>query len=150
MPYCCAAVRCLSLSFLFSLLLLLCCVSVFACACWCALSSKRHGSRPRGRDSPHRRKHYCASIQDRAYCGVELHLTACCSWVRRWDDGSLGAVLLLRCCVLFVVAVVVDAVVLFLLVFIYVCLRVLVCSVIVDARRSVTLAGCCPPGSTLL
>ena len=27
--------------------------------------------------------------------------------VGRWDDGGLGAVLLLRCCVLFVVAVVV-------------------------------------------
>ena len=36
------------------------------------------------------------------------------SWVGRWDDG-LGAVLLLRCCELFVVAVVVVAVVLCLL-----------------------------------
>ena len=33
---------------------------------------------------------------------------------------------------------------------IYACLRVLVSSVIVEARRSVTRAGCRPPASTLL
>ena len=98
----------------------------------------------------HRSSPICASIEDRAYCGVKLHLAACRSWVGRWDDGRLGALLLLRCCVLFVVAVVVAAVVLFLLVSIYVCLRVLVCSVIVEARRSVTRAGCRPPAPTLL
>ena len=150
----CAVLLCCCVMFVvvvFVVAVAVCCVSVFACACWCALSSKRHGARPRGRDSSHRRQRCCASSQDRAYCGVELHLVACCNWVRRGDDGSLGAVLLHRCCVLFVVAVVVvDAVVLFLLMFIYVCLRVLVCSVIVDARRSITRAGCSPPASTLL
>ena len=106
----------------------------------------------RGRDASHRRRrqHCCASFEDRAYCGVKLHQAACRGWVGRWDDGGLGALLLLRCCVLFVVAVVVAAVVLFLLVSIYVCLRVLVCSVIVEARRSVTRAGCRPPAPTLL
>ena len=96
------------------------------------------------RDVSHRRQHCSASIEDRAYCGVKAHLEACYSWVGRWDDGGLGALLLLCCFVLFVVAVVV-AVVLFLLVSIYVCLRVLVCSVIVGTRRSVTRAGCRPP-----
>ena len=43
-------------------------------------------------------------------------LAACRSRVGRWDDGGLGALLLLCLCVLFVVAVVVVAVVLFLLV----------------------------------
>ena len=80
---------------------------------------------------------------------VKLHLAACRSWVGRWDDG-LGGLLLLRCCVLFVVVVVVAAVVLFLLVPIYACLRVLVYSVIVEARCSVTRAGCRPPAPTLL
>ena len=102
---------------------------VYACASWCALSSKMHGARSRVRDAFHRRQHCWARIEDRAYCGVKLHLAACCSLVGRWDDGGLGAVLLLRCCVVFVVAVVVVDVV-FPLVFIYVCLRVLVCSVI--------------------
>ena len=112
------------------------------------MPSKRHGARSRVRDASHRRQHCSASIEDRAYCGVKLHLAGCCSWVGHWDDGGLGAVLLLRCCVLFVVAVVVVVtVVLFLLVSIYVCLRVLVCSVIVEARRSVTRAGCRPPAS---
>ena len=101
------------------------------------------------RDASHRRQHCCASIEDRAYCGVKLHLAACCSWVGRWDDGGLGAVLLLRCCELFVVAVVV-AVVLFLLVSSYVCFRVLVFSVIVEARCSVTREGCRPPAPTFL
>ena len=90
----------------------------------------------------HRSQPICARTEDRAYCEVKLHLAACRSWVGRWDDGGLGALLLLRCCVLFVVAVVVAAVVLFVLVLIYVCFRVLVCSVIVEARRSVTRAGC--------
>ena len=63
---------------------------------------------------------------------------------------GLGAVLLFRCCMQFVVAVVVVAVVLFLLVSIYVRLRVLVCSVIVEARRSVTRRGCRPPAPKLL
>ena len=67
------------------------------------------------RDSSHRPKHCCASIEDPAYWRVNLHLAACCSYVGRSDDGGLGAVLLLRCCVLFVLAVVV-AVVSFLLV----------------------------------
>jgi len=116
----------------------------------CSVIVEACGARSRVRDASHRRQHCCASIEDRAYCGVKLHLAACCSWVGRWDDGGLGAVLLLRCCVLFVVAVVVAAVVLFLLVSIYVCLRVLVCSVIVEARRSVTRAGCRPPAPTLL
>ena len=52
------------------------------------------------------------------------------------------------CCVLFVVAVEV-AVVLFSLVSIYVCLRVLVCSVIVEARRSVTRAVMPPTGANI-
>ena len=39
---------------------------------------------------------------------------------------------------------------LFLPVSIYVCLRVLVCLVIVEARRSVTRVGCRPPAPTLL
>ena len=143
-PYCCAAVLCLSLSLLLLLLY------IFVCACWCALSSKRHGARSRVRDASHRRQHCCARIEDRAYCGVKLHLAACCSWVGRWDDGGLVAVLLLRCCVLFVVVVVVVAAVLFLLVLIYVCVRMLVCSVIVEERRSVTRAGCRPPAPTLL
>ena len=51
---------------------------------------------------------------------------------------------------LFVVAVVVVADILLLLESIYVCLRVLECSVIVEARRSVTRAGCRPPVPTLL
>ena len=51
------------------------------------------------------------NIEDRAYCGVKLHLAACRSRVGRWDDGGLGALLLLCLCVLFVVAVVVAAVV---------------------------------------
>ena len=123
---------------------------VYACACWCALSSKMHGARSRVRDASHRRQHCCVRIEDRAYCGVKLHLAACCSWVGLWDDGGLGAVLLLRCCVLFVVAVVVVADILLLLESIYVCLRVLECSVIVEARRSVTRAGCRPPAPTLL
>ena len=127
-----------------------CCLSAFACACWCALSSKRHGARSRGRDASHRRQHCCASIEDRAYCGVNLHLAGCCSWVGRWDGGGLGAVLLLRCCVLFVVAAVFAAVVLFLPVSIYACLRVLVWSVIVEALRSVTRVGCRPPAPILL
>ena len=106
--------------------------------CCCAM---RPGARSRERDASHRRQHCCASIQDRAYCGFKLDLVACRPrWVGRWDDG-LGALLLLRRCELCVVAVVV-AVVLFWLVFMYVCLRVLVCSVIVEARRSVTRAGC--------
>ena len=121
---------------------------MLACACWCALSSKRHGARSRVRDASHRRQHCCASIEDRAYCGVKLHLTACCSWVGHWDGGGLGAVLLLRCCVLFVVAVVVAAVVLFLPV--YLCLGVLVCSVIVGARRSVTVRDAAHRRKTLL
>ena len=132
------------------LLLLFCFLSVFSCACWCALPSKRHGARSRVRDVSHRRQHCCARIEDRSYYGVKLHLAACCSWVGRWDDGGLGAVLLLRCCVMFVVAVVVVAAVLFLLVSIHVCLRVLVCSVIVESRRSVTRAGCRPPAPPLL
>ena len=76
---------------------------MFACACWCALSSKRPGARSRGRDASHRRQHCCASIENRAYCGVNLHLAACRGWVGRWDDGGLGALPLLRCCELFVV-----------------------------------------------
>ena len=116
------------------------------------LSSKKHGTRSRARDASHRRQHCCASIEDRAYCGVKLNLliAGCRSWVGRWDDGGLGGLLLLRCCALFVVAVVVAAIVLFLLVSIYACLRVLVCSVIVEARCSVTRAGCRPPVPTLL
>ena len=74
---------------------------VYACASWCALSSKMHGARSRVRDAFHRRQHCWARIEDRAYCGVKLHLAACCSLVGRWDDGGLGAVLLLRCCVPF-------------------------------------------------
>ena len=89
-------------------------------------------------------------FEDRAYCAVKIRLAACWSWVGRWDDGGLGALLLLRRCVLFVVTIVVAAVVLFLLVSIHVCLRVLVCSVIAEARRSVTRAGCRPPAPTLL
>ena len=42
-------------------------------------------------------------------------LAACRCWVGPWDGGDLGAVLLLRRCELFVVAVVFAAVVLFLL-----------------------------------
>ena len=114
------------------------------------MPSKRHGARSRVRDASHRRQHCSASIEDRSYCGVKLHLEAGYIWVGRWDDGGLGAVLLLGCCVLFVVAVGVVAVVLFSLVCIYVCLRVLMCSVIVEARRSVTRAGCRPPAPTLL
>ena len=68
-------------------------------------------------------------------------------WVGRWDDGGLGAAILLRYCLLFVVAVVVAG--LFWLVSIYVCLPVLGCSVIVEARRSVTCSGCRPPAPTL-
>ena len=132
------------------LLLLLFCLSMFACACWCALSSKRSGARSGGRDASRRRQHFCDSIEDEAYCGVKLHLAACRSWVGLWDDGRLGALLLLSCCVLFVVDVVVAAVVLFLLVSIYVSLRVLVCSVTGGARRSVTRAGCRSPAPTLL
>ena len=64
---------------------------VYACACWCALSSKMHGARSRVRDASHRRQHCCASIEDRACCGVKLHLAACCCWVGRWEDGGLGA-----------------------------------------------------------
>ena len=79
-----------------------------------------------------------SSIEERAYCGVKLLLAVCCSWVGRWDGGGLGAVLLLCCCVLFAVAVVVAVVLIFACV--YLCLRVLVCSVIVGARRSVTRA----------
>ena len=121
-PYCCAAVLCLWLSLLLLLLLLLfCCLSMFTCARWCALSSKRHGARSRVRDASHRRQHCCARIEDRAHCGVKLHLEACCSWVGRWDDGGLGAVLPLRCCVLLVVAVVFGDVVLFLLVSMFAC-----------------------------
>ena len=123
---------------------------MFTCACWCALPSKRPGARSRVRDASHRRQRCCARVEDGAYCGVKLHLAGCCSWVGRWDDGGLGVVLLLRCCEMFVVAVVVAAVVLFLLVSIDACLRVLVCSVIVEARRSVTRAGCRPPAPTLL
>ena len=117
-PYYCAAVWCLSLSFL--LLLLWLCLSMFAWTCWCALSSKRPGARSRGRDASHWRQHCGASIEDRAYCGVKLHLAACRSWIGRWDDGGLGGLLLLRCSVLFVVAVLVAAAVFFLLV--YLCL----------------------------
>ena len=40
------------------------------------LSSKKHGTRSRARDASHRRQHCCASIEDRAYCGVKLHLAA--------------------------------------------------------------------------
>ena len=98
-----------------------CCLNLFACACWRALSSMRHDARSRVRDASHRRQHCCARIEDRAYCGVKLHLAACCCWVGPWDDGGLGAILLLRCCVLVVVAVVVVAVVLFLLVFMFAC-----------------------------
>ena len=96
---------------------------VYACACWCALSSKRGGARSRVRDASHRRQHCRPRIEDRAYCGVKLHLVACCSWVGRWDDGDLGAVLLLRCCLLFVVAVAVVAVVYFCL-----CLSMFACA----------------------
>ena len=135
---------------LLSLLLLFCCLSMFAFACWCALTSKRHGARSRVRDASHRRQHCCANIEGRAYCGVKLHLEACCNRVGRWDDGGLGCLLLFRCCVLFVVAVVVAAAVLFLLVSIYACLRVLVCSLIVEARCSVTRAGYRSPAPTLL
>ena len=39
-----------------------------------SLSSKRSCARPRGRDASHRRQHCCARIEDRAYCGVKLHL----------------------------------------------------------------------------
>ena len=99
-----------------------CCLSAFACACWCALSPKRPGARSCVREASHRRQYCCASTEDRPYCGVKLHLAACRSWVGRWDDG-LGAVLLLRCCELFVVAVVVADVI-FLLVSIYARLRV--------------------------
>ena len=87
-------------------------------------------------------------IEDQDYCGVKLHLAGCCSWVGRWDGGGLGAVLLLCCCVLFAVAVVVAVVLIFACV--YLCLRVLVCSVIVEARRSVTRARFRPPAPTLL
>ena len=110
------------------------------------LSSKKHGTRSRARDASHRRQHCCASIEDRAYCGVKLHLAACCSWGGCWDDGRVGAVLPLRCCVLFVVAVVfVIVVVVVVFACAYVCLRVLVCSAILEARRSATRARCRPP-----
>ena len=54
---------------------------------------------------------------------LKIYLAACCSWVGRWDDGGLGAVVLLRCCLLFVVAVVVFADVLF-----FLCLSIFVCA----------------------
>ena len=142
---------------------LLCCMSVFRCRCCCcccccccfvvclclrvlvcSVIVEACGARSRVRDASHRRPHCCASIEDRACCGVKLHLAACCSWGGCWDDGRVGAVLPLRCCVLFVVAVVfVIVVVVFACV--YVCLRVLVCSAILEARRSATRARCRPP-----
>ena len=94
------------------------------------------------RDASERRQHCCASIQDRAYCGVKLHLAACCSWVGRWDDGGLGALLLLRRCVLFVVTVVVAAVVLF-----YLCLSMFARVGVLGHRRGTALGHPCgmPP-----
>ena len=71
------------------LLLLFCFLSVFSCACWCALPSKRHGARSRVRDVSHRRQHCCAMIEDLACCGFNLRLAAFCSSVES------GAVL---CC----------------------------------------------------
>ena len=58
-------------------------LSTYARACWCALSSNKHGARSRVRDASHRRQHCCASIEDRGYCGVKLHLliAARCSWL---------------------------------------------------------------------
>ena len=140
-PYCCAAERCLSLSLLL-LLLLFSRLSVFACACWCALSPKRPGARSRGRDASQRRQHCWASIQDRAYCGAKLHPAACRGWAGRWDDGGLGALLLLRRCVLFVVTVVVAAVVLF-----YLCLSMFARVGVLGHRRGTALGHPCgmPP-----
>ena len=72
------------------------------------------------------------------------------SWVGRWNDGGLCAVLLC-CCVMSVVIVVVAAVaVAVVLLFAYVCLSVLVCFVIQETWCSVTRAGCLPPALTLL
>ena len=101
------------------------------------------------RDAAHRRQHCCAIIEDMACSEFNLRLVAYCSWVERWDDGGQGAVPLLRCCVLFVVAVV-DCCCCFVFACVYNGLRVLVCSVIVEARRLVTRAGCRPPAPTLL
>ena len=147
---CAVLLRCWLMSAVVAVVVAVVLLSMFGCACWCAPSSKRHGARSRVLDASHRRRNCCARIEDKAYCGVKRHLGACCSWVGRWDDGGLGALLLLRCCELFVVAVVFAAVVLFLLVSIDACLRVLMRSVIVEARRSVTSAGCRPPAPTLM
>ena len=95
-------------------------VAVVFVVCLCLVARVGVLCHPRGlvlgHDASHRRQYCCASIEDRAYSGVKLHLAACRRWVGRWDDGGLSVLLLLHCCELFVVAIVVAAVVLFLLV----------------------------------
>ena len=71
------------------------------------------------------------------------------SWVGRWNDGGLCAVLLC-CCVMSVVVVVVVVVAAVVSLFAEICLRVLVCSVIQEGWCSVTRSGCLPPAPTLL
>ena len=74
---CAVLLCCCVMSVVFVVAVAVVLLSMFACACWCALSSKRHGARSRVRDASHRRQHCCARIEDRAYCGVKLHLEAC-------------------------------------------------------------------------
>ena len=89
-PYCCAA--CLSVVVV---VVAVAVVLLFVYACLHVLVFfvivEACGARSRVRDASHRRQHSCASIEDRACCGVKLHLAACCSLVGRWDDGGLGA-----------------------------------------------------------
>ena len=94
--YCCAAGCCLSLS----LLLLLFCffLSMFACVCWCARSSQRHGARSRVRYAAHRRQHCFAIIKGLACSGFNLHLAAFYSWVGRWNDVGESCAVLCYCC----------------------------------------------------
>ena len=47
-----------------------------------------HGARSPVRDVAHRRQHCCAIIEDLACSGLNLHLTAFCSWFERWDGGG--------------------------------------------------------------
>ena len=76
-----------------------------------------------------------------------IHELGRSSWVGRWNGGGLCTVLLC-CCVMSLVVVVVAAAAVVL--FVYFCLRVLVCSVIQETWCSVTRAGCLPPMPTLL
>ena len=111
----------------------------------CSVIVEACGARSRVRDASHRRQHCCASIEDRACCGVKLHLAACCSWVGRWD-GGLGAAY--YCCA----AGCCMSLPLLLLLFVFACLCLLARVGVLGHRRGMALGHACgmtPTGANI-